>query len=166
MSPFEKPIILDNDVVSRLYTSGALRRVLAVWPKRIFHITEQVLDEAKKWRAHGQELVGLLEDLMAEGTLVFTSIDDSSEEEIWAYAKLQLESKLGRGESASITIAHYRGFDFVTDDGTAKDVCSSVCPGVSLFGTGDLLNMAVRDGLMSQSEVNSIQAAIRRRNEP
>lgn len=164
MSPLKKPVILDNDVISKLYSAGALRRVLVVWPKHSFRITEQVIDEASRWRAKGPELVALLEELMAEETLVLISIDDSSEEEIWTYAKLQLESKLGRGESASITIACHRGFDIATDDGLAKDVCKTMCPSVSLLGTGDLLNMSVSDGLMTRREVDSIQASIRRKS--
>lgn len=164
MSPFKKPVILDNDVISRLYSAGALRRALEVWPKHSFYVTQQVIDEARKWRTKGQELVAFLENLIAEETLVFTSIDDSSEEEIWAYAKLLLQNKLGQGESASIAIACHRGFDVATDDGLAKDACKAMCPSVSLFGTGDFLNMAVRDGLMTQSEVDSIQANIRRKS--
>ena len=164
MSPFEKPVILDNDVISKLYSAGALRRVLVVWPKRSFHITEQVVDEARKWRTHGQELAALLEALEADGTLVLVSIDDSSEEEIWTYAELQLKKNLGRGESASIAIACHRDFNVATDDGLARDVCKVMCPSISLLGTGDLLNMAVRDGLMTRSEVDSIQANIRRKS--
>ena len=164
MSPFEKPVILDNDVISKLYSAGALRRVLVVWPKRSFHITEQVVDEARKWRTHGQELAALLEALEADGTLVLVSIDDSSEEEIWTYAELQPKKNLGRGESASIAIACHRDFNVATDDGLARDVCKVMCPSISLLGTGDLLNMAVRDGLMTRSEVDSIQANIRRKS--
>ncbi len=164
MSPFEKPVILDNDVISRLYPVGALRQVLEVWPKRTFCITEQVIDEARKWRTHGQELAALLEALEVDGTLVLVSIDDSSEEEIWTYAELQLKKNLGRGESASIAIACHRDFNVATDDGLARDVCKVMCPSISLLGTGDLLNMAVRDGLMTRSEVDSIQANIRRKS--
>jgi predicted nucleic acid-binding protein len=164
MSPFKKPVILDNDVISRLYSAGALRRALEVWPKRSFYITQQVINEARQWPTKGQKLVALLEDLIAEETLVFISIDDSSEEEIWAYAKLLLQNKLGQGETASIAIACHRGFDIATDDELAKDACKAMYPSVSLFGTGDLLNLAVRDEFMTQSEVDSIQANIWRKS--
>jgi len=164
MSPFNKPVILDNDVISRLYSAGALRRALEVWPKRSFYITQQVIDEAGKWPAKGADLVAILEDLIANENLVSISIDDSSEEEIMAYAKLQLENKLGRGESASIAIAFHREFDIATDDGIARGICDAMCHSVSIFGTGDLLNIAVRDGLMSREEANSIQAEIRRKS--
>jgi hypothetical protein len=82
MSPLKKPVVLDNDVISRLYSAGALPRVLEVWPKPGFRVTEQVIDEARQWRSEGQRLVALLKALEAEGILVFISIDESSEEEI------------------------------------------------------------------------------------
>lgn len=164
MSPFKKPVILDNDVISRLYSAGALRRALEIWPKHTFYVTQEVIDEARKWPAKGADLSALLKELLANETLGLTSINDSSEEEIWAYAELLLQNKLGRGESASIAIAHHRGFDIATDDEIAQDICKAMCPSISIFGTGNILNMAVRDRLITQGKADSIQAAIRRKN--
>jgi predicted nucleic acid-binding protein len=157
MSPLKKPVVLDNDVISRLYSAGALRRALEVWPKLSFRVTERVIEEAGQWRTRGEILVALLKELEAKGILAFISIDESSEEEIWAYARLLLENKLGRGESASIAIAYHRGFDIATDDTVATDTCKAMYSSISIFGTGALLNMAVKDGLMTQNEVNAIQ---------
>jgi predicted nucleic acid-binding protein len=162
MSPLKKPVVLDNDVVSRLYGVGALRRALQVWPKSSFRVTEQVIEEAGRWRSQGQRLVALLKELGAEGILMFISIDESSEEEIWTYARLLLENRLGRGESASMAIACHRGFDIATDDSVATETCQAMNPSVSILGTGALLNMAAQDGLMTQDEVNATQARIRR----
>ena len=164
MSPLKKPVVLDNDVISRLYSAGALRRALEVWPKLSFCVTERVIKEAGQWRTQGEILVALLKELESKGILAFVSIDESSEEEIWAYARLQLERKLGRGESASIAIACHRGFDIATDDIVAADTCKAMYSSISIFGTGALLNMAVQDGLMTQNEVNAIQYKIRRAN--
>jgi len=164
MSPLKKPVVLDNDVISRLYSAGALRRALEVWPKLSFCVTERVIKEAGQWRTQGEILVALLKELESKGILAFVSIDESSEEEIWAYARLQLERKLGRGESASIAIACHRGFDIATDDIVAADTCKAMYSSISIFGTGALLNMAVQDGLMTQKEVNAIQYKIRRAN--
>jgi predicted nucleic acid-binding protein len=162
MSSLKKPVILDNDVVSRLFTAGVLRRALGVWPKSTFYITEHVEHEAGQWRDKGQELVALIESLKADGIITSVAIDESSEEEIWLYAQFQLQKHLGQGESASFAIANNRGFDVATDDEIAKATCKEMCPQVSTFGTGNLLNMAVQDKLMSRSEANSIQATIRR----
>ena len=156
--------MLDNDVISRLYSAGALCQTLEAWPKSSFRVTERVIKEAGQWRAQGQRLVALLKGLEVEGTLAFISIDETSEEEIWTYARLLLEKKLGRGESASIAIACHREFDIATDDSVAADTCKAMNPSVAIFGTGDLLNMAVQDGLMTQNEVNAIEAKIRRAN--
>ena len=162
MSPLRKPVVLDNDVVSRLYSAGALRRALQVWPKSSFRVTEHVIEEARRWRTEGQRLVTLLTELETEGILMFVSIDEFSDEEIWTYARLLLANRLGRGESASIAIACHREFDVATDDSVAADICRAMNPFVSILGTGALLNMAVQDGLMTQDEVNAIQAKIRR----
>jgi hypothetical protein len=164
MSPLKKPVVLDNDVISRLYSAGALRRALEVWPKSSFRVTEQVIDEARQWRAEGQRLVSLLETLEAEEILESVSIDESSEEEIWVYARLLLEKKLGRGECALIAIACHRGFDIATDDSVAAGTCKAMNSSVSILGTGALLNMAVQGSLVAQNEVNAIQAKIRRAN--
>lgn len=162
MSPFKKVVILDNDVISRLYSARALREALKIWPKRSFCVTQQVIDEASRWAAKGHELVTILKELEAKGIVVFVTIDESSDEEMSAYAILRLGKRLGSGESASIAIACHRGFDLATDDGIAREVCAELYPSVSTIGTGDLLNMAVRDGILTQSETNSIQAKIRR----
>ncbi len=162
MSPLKKPVVLDNDVISRLYGAGALRRALEVWPRLSFCVTEQVREEARHWRTQGERLTALLEELESAGILVFISIDESSEEEIWTYARLLLEKRLGRDESASIAIACHREFDIATDDAAAADTCKTMASSVSILGTGALLNMAVQDGLMTRNEINAIQAKIRR----
>lgn len=162
MSPFGKSVILDNDVISRLHRAGALRRALEVWPKSSFCVTDEVVDEARRWPAKGKELVVILKDLEAKRIIRFISVDQSSEEEIQAYTWLRLQNRLGRGESASIAIAFHREFYIATDDGIAREVCRTTYPSVSIFGTGNLLNMAIRDGLMTQREVDSIRARIRR----
>lgn len=123
MSPLKRPVVLDNDVVSRVYSAGVLRRALQIWPKSSFRVTEQVVEEVRQWRTEGQRLVTILRRLEAAGILMFVSIDESSEEEIWTYARLLLENRLGRGESASIVLACHRGFDIAMDDSVAADVC-------------------------------------------
>jgi predicted nucleic acid-binding protein len=160
MSPLKRPVVLDNDVVSRLYSTGVLHRALQVRLKSSFRVTEQVVEEVRQWRIEGQRFAKLLRELEAAGILMFVSIDESSEEEIWTYARLLFENRLGREESASIALACHRGFDIAMDDSVAADVCKAMNPSVSILGTGILLNMAVQNGLMTQDEVNAIQAKI------
>lgn len=160
MSPLSKPVIIDNDVISRLFSAGALPRALEVWPRGTFYITIRVLDEARQWKSKGKELVTILKELERKGIIRFTDIDDRSEDEISAYAVLLLTNKLGRGESASIAIAQNRNFD-IADDSNARGACRRLYPSVSILGTGNLLNLAVRDGLITQREANSIREKIR-----
>ena len=162
MSPFNRPLVLDNDVVSRLYSAGALARVLGIWPKGTFCITGQVLQEASRWPGRGQHLIALLTQMNVDGTICVVTLDESSGEEISMYANLLLGRRLGLGESASIAIACHRGYDIATDDGLAREACKAVNSSIAVFGTGDLLKLAVRDGLITQGESNSINATIRR----
>jgi len=162
MSPLKRPLVLDNDVISRLYNVGALHRALEVWPRLSFRVTDYVVEEARQWPVKGKTLVGLLENLEAEEILTFISIDESSKEEISTYATLLLGNRLGQGESASLAIAYHRGFDIATDDRVAIDMCKAKYPSNSVFNTGALLNMAVQDGLMTRIEVDAIWARIRR----
>lgn len=111
MSPLKRPVMLDNDVVTRLYSAGVLHRSLQVRLKSNFRVTEQVAEEARQWRTEGQRLAKLLRELEAAGILMFVSVDESSEVEIWTYAGLLLENRLGREESVSIALACHRGFD-------------------------------------------------------
>lgn len=166
MSPFKKPIVLDNDVISRLFSAQALRRALEIWPKHTFHVTDRVLDEARQWRAKGQELEAILRDLESKGIIIFICIDESSEAEVAMYAQLRLGQALGQGESSSIAIAQCRDMDIATDDSIARQVCRTMAPSVSIFGTGDLLNAAVREGIMTQKEKNLIQETMRSLGNP
>jgi len=164
MAPPTKPIIIDNDVISRLFISGCLHRLLAIWPRGSFYITEQVVSEAQRWPSRGNELITVLNDLNLQGTIIFTVINESSNEEISAYTELQLLKRLGRGESASIAIASHRGYDLAIDDGVAKEICKELFPSITVYGTSSLLNMAVSDGLVTRRECDSIFARIRRSN--
>lgn len=162
MSPLRRPVILDNDVLSRLFSGGALRRALEIWPKGSFRITDRVMEEAGQWPARGQELTGILKDMESDGVIEIIGIDEACEEEMSIYIQIRLRDMLGSGESTSIAIACHRGFDFATDDGAARKICQELCPSVNILGTGLLLNMAVSEGLMTQSETDFIQARIRR----
>jgi len=162
VAPFIKPVIFDNDVLSRLHSAGAVSQVLGTFPEGSFYISHYVIEEAKRWKAKGPELVTIIQDLEEKGIVTLISIDDSSEDEIWAYARLQLEKKLGKGESASIAIASQRGFDIATDDAVAAEICHRLYPDINVFGTGTIINGAVEDGLLTRIEADSIQARIRR----
>lgn len=160
MSPLHKPVIIDNDVISTLFLAGALKEVLSVWPIDSFYLTARVKDEARRWKTRGQELVNILEELEKKGVITIISIDDTSEEEITAYTRLRIGKKLGEGESASIAIANNRGFNIATDDGGARDACKELYPSIKAIGSGTLLNLAVKDGLIRRNEASQIRKAM------
>lgn len=162
MSPFSKPVILDNDCVSKFYRSGSLELILNLWPFRVFIIPQRVLTEASNWREHGQDVCRIIDKLRDARIIEVVEINDQSEEELKAYIQLRLMGpRLGEGESESIAIASGRGYIVATDDGTATRQCKEIFPGIEVVTTAKVLDMAVADGLLTQSQVNEIWRLIR-----
>lgn len=160
MSPLRRPVIIDNDVISKLFQAGVLKRVLSVWPRGSFYVPERVKEEASQWPTRGAELVTILEELEKKGIVTITSIDDTSEEEIAVYTVLRLGKRLGKGESASIAIAYSRGLDVATDDGNAREACKEMYPDIKIIGSGTIINWVVRDGLISADEANQMRKSV------
>jgi len=160
MSPLYKPVILDNDVICVLFLTDALERLLSVWPHRSFFVTDQVRMEANLWKSRGEELIALLDKLETQGIISTITIDESSEEEIIAYATLSLAKKFGMGESASIAIAQNRGYDVATNDGDAREQSRELYPSVKTIGSGSLLNWAIADGLIPEAEGIQLRKAM------
>lgn len=157
MSPFSRSVIIDNDVISRLYSVGALSRVLALWAIGTFYVVQHVIAEGKKWPGEGQRLSSILDELIGKGILVVINIDDTSEEELGIYAQMVLLGKFGKGESESIAIACHRGYDIASDDNAAKDECKKISSTVSTYTTRKLLEMAFSDGLLTRDEVDDLK---------
>jgi len=160
MSPLFKPLVIDNDVISTFFLAGVLKQVLSIWPSGSFYVPARVKSEAREWKSRGQELIAILEKLENKGIIIITSLDEDSEEEITAYAKLRLEKHLGEGESASIAIAYNRGFNAITDDGEAREACKELCPNVKTIGSGTLVNWAEKDGIIGASEAVQIRESL------
>ncbi len=160
MSPLFKPLVLDNDVISTFFLVGVLKRVLSIWPRGSFYVPARVVSEAREWTSRGQELISILEELESKGIITIISLDEDSEEEITAYAKLRLEKRLGEGESASIAMAYNRGFNAATDDGEARKACKELYPNVKTIGSGTLLNWAEKDGIIDRSEAVKIRESL------
>lgn len=157
MSPFQRSVIIDNDVISRLYRAGALRKVFALWRAGTFYVVQHVIEEGRRWPVEGYRLGLVLDDLTNARIFTIVAIDDTSEKEIEIYAQMVLLGKFGKGESESIAIACHRGYDLASDDGAAKDECRRISSAVSTFTTRRILEMAVNDGLLTQNEADSIR---------
>jgi predicted nucleic acid-binding protein len=162
MSPFSKLVILDNNCISNFYLAESLELILSLWPLRTFVIPERVLTEASNWREHGQHVCGILVRLKDARVIEIVKIDDQSEKELSAYIQLRLTGPiLGKGESESIAIASSRGYIVATDDGIATEQCKKVFPNIEVVTTAQIFDMAVADGLLTQSQVNEMWRLIR-----
>lgn len=144
-------VALDNTVVSSLQVAGALARVLALWPGG-WIVTLQVRDEAADWKIHGARVVSLLDLLESRGEVEYATPEPGHEGSLFTV----LHRTLGRGESASIAIAHTRGFIVATDDRQATRACQGLNPPVATLTTEGLLTAAIADGLLDLSEAEVI----------
>jgi len=162
MSPFSKPVILDNCCISNFQTAGVLKLILSLWLPGIFKIPQRVLNEAGDWKEHGKEVMQTINELRDAKIIEIVNIEEDSEEEINAYIKLRLSAPvLGEGESESMAIAYNRDYIVATDDGIATEFCQILFPSINIITTAQILNMGKTDGLITKSQVDHIWTAIK-----
>ena len=162
MSPFKKPLIIDNDCISNFQLAHVLEKVLKFWPSGNIKIPQRVLSEARAWRQHGVEVCEIIEMLNASGNVELMTIDDNSEEETSAYLELRLKQPgLGAGESESIAIAKCRNYIVASDDGVATTKSKQLFPDVIIVTTADVLKMAQKDGFLKYTEIDLIWDTIK-----
>jgi predicted nucleic acid-binding protein len=163
MSPFSRPLIIDNDCISNFQLAHILERVLRFWPPGSLKIPQRVLSEARAWRQHGTDVCEILERLNTLSTIELITIDENSEEETSAYMELRLKQPgLGAGESESIAIAKCRNFIVASDDGVATARSQELFPMVKIVTTAGVLKMAQNDGFLSFTEIHLIWEMIKR----
>jgi len=131
-----------------------LVRILDLWKGR-WLVPQEVREEAARWKAEGQRVTMLLDDLNARRVIRYTEIDPRTEGRLFA----SLNRTLGGGESATIAIAHSRHLGAALDDRAAQNACGRLNPPVYWIATEDILTCAATEGLMSLSEVEAIWAA-------
>lgn len=162
MSPFHKPVILDNNCVSNFYYADSLRLILTLWPPGTFKIPLRVYNEASNWRQHGKEVCDIIRELADNNVIEIVNIDDDSDAEVNCYIQLRLAAPvLGEGESESIAIANSREYIIATDDRLATERCKGLFPSVEVVTTADILKMAKSDGLLKESEIDQIWKLIK-----
>ena len=162
MSPFQKPVVLDNNCVSNFQNAESLETILTLWPFKGFLIPQRVLKEAENWPAQGAEVCRILNKLHEGNIIEIITINEESEEELDAYLKLRLKGPaLGEGESESIAMAMTRGYIVATDDQIATEHCHQVFPSIEVITTADILKMAKADGLLKQSQINRMWRLIK-----
>ena len=157
MSPFAKLIILDNTCINIFYLASKLEKMLTLWPFHVFVIPGRVVNEAKAWPIHGDNVIRILMKLREQKMIDIVSINEESESETEAYKQLRLAGPfLGAGESECMAIACCRDFIVASDDGIARKRCKEVLPSVETITTGQILNMALSDGLLTKVEVEQM----------
>ena len=162
MSPFHKPVILDNNCISNFYNAEALKLILNLWPPGTFKIPSRVYQEASSWPEHGEEVCGIVKELADKNVIEIVEINDDSETEIKYYIQLKLAAPvLGEGESEAIAIAKSREYIVATDDGQATERCRNLFPSVEVVTTGDILKMAKSDGLLAESQIKHMWKLIK-----
>jgi predicted nucleic acid-binding protein len=147
VSPLPSRIVVDNTVIPTLYVADALSQVLGLWPGQ-WIVPLQVRREAAAWRAHGAAVTKALDRLESAGVIAYDSPGPGSEGALFA----RLQRTRGEGESAAIAIAHVRGFAVATDDQRARNSCRSLAPPVLAIATEELLDIAIADALLTESE--------------
>ncbi len=162
MSPFQKPVILDNNCISNFHYAESLSLILTLWPSGTFKIPLRVLEEANNWPQHGKEVCDIIRELADTNVIETISIDDNSDTEVNYYIQLRLVAPvLGAGESESIAIAKSRNYVVATDDGLATERCKSLFPSVEVVTTADIFKMAKSDGLLRGSEIDHMWKLIK-----
>lgn len=162
MSPFHKPVILDNNCISNFHYADSLRSILSLWPPGTFKIPIRAYNEASNWRKHGKEVCDVIRELADNKTIEIVCINDNSTTEVGYYMQLMLAAPvLGAGESESIAIAKSRKYIVATDDGLATERCRDLFPSVKVITTADILKMAKSDGLLKESKINQMWKLIK-----
>ncbi|MBI4492722.1 MAG: hypothetical protein HY690_08035 [Chloroflexi bacterium] len=154
LSPTRLPCVVDNSVVSALHQANALARVLGLWPGR-WVIPRDVKDEAAEWEAESQRIVWILDDLCKRGIAVYAEIDLRQEGQLFA----SLSRTLGKGEAATIAIAHQRHFGAALDDRAARRACERLNPPVPWLATEEILSLAIAELHLTLTEARDIWAA-------
>jgi predicted nucleic acid-binding protein len=143
-------ILLDTDVISNLYTSGELGRLLRCFRGEVA-VTAEVLWEIGQWPDEGATASEILEDAV-ENRMLEKKLLQGREFRLYS----ALRTRLGRGEAATISIAAHRGYRVATDDQAARRQCERQNPRVEAVQTERLLEMAVARGHLTRVEAEDI----------
>jgi predicted nucleic acid-binding protein len=155
ISPAQRPIVLDNTVVSNLHRAGALSRVLEFWPGQ-WLVPWQVRDEAAGWPTEGSRVASALEDLRERRVIDFAALEPRVEGSLFA----RLTRTLGQGEAATVAIAYHRHYVVALNDYPAQRACNRLAPPVPWVVTEVLLQCAVAEGHLILDEARAIWTAV------
>ncbi len=130
------PILINTTVLSNL--SAVHRLDLLQWLRDDCYVASAVYEEIQLGRAEGYSFLDRVDKALDTGG--FTLVTLENEAELQQYRALP--NKLHRGEAMSLTIAHCRGWRFLTDDRAARAYAAQLQ--VSCSGTLGVLLYAIR----------------------
>lgn len=142
------PLILDTTVLSNFALVGKLVLLRQILEGLSPLITSQVQAEFRQGEKKG---------LFRDTDIGWIEVVRPSRKE--SQLALAFRSFLGKGEASCMSIALERGFHLATDDMKAREVARRL--GIPVTGTLGILGDAVREGLLSFKEGDSILEAMR-----
>jgi predicted nucleic acid-binding protein len=140
----ERPVLLDNTVLTNLALVGQIGLVKRLWPVAAC-TTSQVLDEYELGAASG---------LLPSDAWSDLAIATLTEEETRFAAGLSV--RLGAGERSCLAIAVHRHGLLASDDLDARHAAQEL--GIPTTGTVGILVLCVHRGYLSQEEANALLA--------
>ncbi len=137
-----RPVFLDNTVLSNFALVDRVELVLRLWPDRVA-TTEDVADEYRFAARSGL--------LPPDAWAALPAIGLSDEE--LAIARTY-STRLGRGERSCLAVAQMRDGPLASDDADAR--ASALRLGVRVTGTLGILATAVRPELLELEQANAL----------
>lgn len=140
----DKPVLLDNTVLSNLALVGQTNLVFCLWPERI-------LTTSDVW--HEYEIAAQTGKLPLSVWSNLTIVELTSQEKTTAAAFV---SRLGAGERSCLAVAQARCGLLVSDDVDTRHTAQRL--GIPVSGTLGILALAVRRQLLSLDQANGLLA--------
>jgi predicted nucleic acid-binding protein len=139
-----KPVLLDNTVLSNLAQVDQMELVFRLWPERVM-TTHEV------WREY--EVAAQAGKLPSRAWNDLTITEMMPQEMVSAAA---LTSRLGAGERSCLAVAQARQGLLASDDADIRHVARRL--GIPVSGTLGILVLAVRQQLLSLERANALLA--------
>jgi len=139
-----KPVILDNTVLSNLAQVGQMALVFRLWPERVM-TTREVWCEYEVAAQTGKLPLHAWSDL---------TIVELTPQEMTGAAAFAL--RLGAGERSCLAVAQARQGLLASDDADTRHAAQRL--GIPVSGTLGILALAVRRQLLSLDQANALLA--------
>jgi predicted nucleic acid-binding protein len=137
LSPGAAPIFLDTSVLINLIAASSIEEMGLVLVRPIW-VESFVTSELRRDPRDGSEASGLLKQLVANGALQMSSLNEKQMEHFLRLVGAPSPDDLGDGEAATIVCSLEHGFAAI-DERKALRIVARDYPKLSVFTTLDLL---------------------------